>query len=207
MQERAKSPFWNQAMPALRAAAMTWNGFNRFKQRMRSLGLVCLNHLGLTNELYHNCRSGAGMKCLIPKVINTVLLQLVTRTYDPKIKRYVFGFFNILVYLGVGVVVWHKFMPGDLSHAPDGFLNHSIQPFLEPTSVVEGYKRVSYLFTKDIIQTVITSYKHEHPFNDVLSVDQFNMNDGIVKGRVACIGTGIMMAIFLATKVLVPLST
>jgi hypothetical protein len=25
MQERAKSPFWNQAMPALRAAAMTWN--------------------------------------------------------------------------------------------------------------------------------------------------------------------------------------
>jgi hypothetical protein len=25
MQERAKSPFWNQAMPAPRAAAMTWN--------------------------------------------------------------------------------------------------------------------------------------------------------------------------------------
>jgi len=187
-------------------------GFNRITNIMRSLGLVCINKLelnlnNLNNSLLHYTSSGAGLKALYDIVTHAVLIRVSTLAYDPKFNHYVYAFFNILVYSGVGVVVWYKYIPGDLINPPDGFLNDSIEPFKDPTSVVEGYKRVSYLVTKNIIQTVITTYMTEHPFKDILTVDVFNLNDPTIRGRVACVGTGIMMAIFLTTKVLVPVAT
>jgi hypothetical protein len=55
---------------------------------------------------------GDGIKSLIDKSYNSVLVQVLTLTYDRNFRKLVYGVFNILVFMGVGVTVWYRFIPG-----------------------------------------------------------------------------------------------
>jgi len=52
-----------------------------------------------------------------------------------------------------------------------GFDEPSIEPYKNPSSVVEGYKRVTLLITKDITQRVIRTFLTEHPFVEIYDIE------------------------------------
>jgi len=82
-----------------------------------------------------------------------------------------------------------------------------IHPFKNPITVVEGYKKVSYLMTKGIVQTVISTFMHQSPFNEILSVELANLNyDTNYRDRFTSVGIAILIASFLATKVMIPVT-
>ena len=115
--------------------------------------------------------------------------------------------FNILVFMGVGVTVWYRFIPGEINQPPEDLLPPRIHPFKNPIAVVEGYKKVSYLMTKDIVQTVISTFMHQSPFNEILSVELANLNyDTNYRDRFTSVGIAILIASFLATKVMIPVT-
>jgi hypothetical protein len=64
------------------------------------------------DEFIHKTHLGDGMKSLIDKSYNSVLVQVFTLTYDRNFRKLVYGVFNILVFMGVGVTVWYRFIPG-----------------------------------------------------------------------------------------------
>lgn len=72
----------------------------------------------------------------------------------------------------------------------------------DPTSIVEGYRKVSYLFTKDITPTVINTYKNDFLFRDLLCIDiQEDAIPTVVgRHRLLALGTALMIAVFLTTK-------
>lgn len=74
--------------------------------------------------------------------------------------------FNILVTLGVGVVVWYKFVPG--TNLPYPVPEEILQPpvysiFKNPSAFVEGYKRVTYFMRKDSFMNILKPANYEVP--------------------------------------------
>lgn len=176
-------------------------GFNHLKRIRQSLGLRLINKALITRCFVAKAFVDRGLRLFIEGDISTALMRVSTRIYDPKLKKYLFYFFNILVYMGVGVVVWYQVIPSaGVPPAPTGFDTEFIPVFQDPTSIVEGYKRVTYLLTKDITSTVISTYKNDFLFRNILSIEEYNLPDVGSKHRLACIGTALMMAVFITTK-------
>ena len=99
-------------------------------------------------------------------------------------------------------MVWYKFVldTGVPAHIPE-----AIASFQNPTAVVEGYERVTFWMTQDVQEIVKHTFKHEPPFNEI---DLPTIEDSkIMKDAPAYIGLAIMLATFITTKVLIPLST
>lgn len=188
---------------------------SKFKKIKDSLGLVCMHNIIPSYEWIHRTHMGAGLKTLLDNAYQTVLVQVETLTYNSHLRKYVYGYFNVLVFMGFAVTVWYKYLPGELPLPPEGLIPHEYQPpeglrphsygpFKDPTSVVEGYKKVSYMITKDIIQTVITTYQQQTPFKDIINTEVFDLNSPFTRERFASVGTAVMIAAFLTTKVLIP---
>lgn len=173
---------------------------------------------------------GAGLKSLIPQSRVAIFMQVATRHFDERHRKYLYGFFNILVYSGVGLVVWYYITPHLI---PDlGFFRGvNLDSFKDPASVVDGYKRVSYIFTKDVVKTVLRTCRNDTFFhnllneesiqffdNEIISITDLNSNRHLnldhfeeVEANkldlVACIAVGIMSATFIATNLLPPGTT
>lgn len=133
-------------------------GFLRIKC---SLGLRSIKGLVLSDSvLYQYAHLGAGLKSLIPQSRVAIFMQVATRHFDERHRKYLYGFFNILVYSGVGLVVWYYITPHLI---PDlGFFRGvNLDSFKDPASVVDGYKRVSYIFTKDVVKTVLRTCRND----------------------------------------------
>ena len=157
-------------------------------------------------------------------------MQVATRHFDERHRKYLYGFFNILVYSVVGLVVWYYITPHLI---PDlGFFRGvNLDSFKDPASVVDGYKRVSYIFTKDVVKTVLRTCRNDTFFhnllneesiqffdNEIISITDLNSNRHLnldhfeeVEANkldlVACIAVGIMSATFIATNLLPPGTT
>lgn len=178
------------------------SGYNRLKTISKSLGLRCIldiTRFFVIEQAYVN----SGLRYLLHGNIQTVLMRFVTRRFDLKLNTNLFYFFNILVYMGVGVVVWYQIIPSAVYPAlPSGFDAELLPIFQNPTSIVEGYKRVSYLITKDITPTVISTFKNDILLRDILMIDveQDTFSGVGPTHRKVCIGTAIMMAVFITTK-------
>jgi len=203
-------------------------GFLRIKC---SLGLRSIKGLVLSDSvLYQYAHLGAGLKSLIPQSRVAIFMQVATRHFDERHRKYLYGFFNILVYSGVGLVVWYYITPHLI---PDlGFFRGvNLDSFKDPASVVDGYKRVSYIFTKDVVKTVLRTCRNDTFFhnllneesiqffdNEIISITDLNSNRHLnldhfeeVEANkldlVACIAVGIMSATFIATNLLPPGTT
>lgn len=195
------------------SAGLPWNykvkqisSLYKFKIIKESLGLVCMYNLTLSMDWFHRSHMGTGLKTLIDNAYQTVLVQVATLTYNHSMRKYVYGYFIVLVHMGFAVTVWYKYLPGELYQPPEGLIPNSYEQFKDPSSVVEGYKRVTYLITKDVIQTVITTFQQQPPFNDILNTEEFDMNSSFNRERFACVGTAVMIAVFLTTKVIIPVT-
>lgn len=142
--------------------------------------------------------------CFVSDLV-TALVRVSTRIYDPISGQYLYYFFHILVFTGVGAVVWYQVIPAAVelpSPCPPGFDTHILPEFRDPTSIVEGYRRVSYLFTKDIAPIVIQTYKNDFLFKDFLHLDiEGDVFPSVeAKHRLLSVGTALMMAVFITTK-------
>lgn len=106
---------------------------------------------------------------------------------------------------GIGVVVWYRFtpvniplpIPEEIMPAPD------FNTFKNPQAVIEGYKRVSFLIKKDIVNTVLRTYRYDPTFHEILNLQTYgNMDQVHMQHILASVGTAIMIACFLATNAL-----
>jgi hypothetical protein len=175
---------------------------------MNSLGLVSLNNLTLSWNGIHNTHLGSGLKSLFGNAYTRLLVQVTTWAYAHKLKGYFYCTFHILVLLGIGVVVWYKFTPQDPLTLPlvDTKLQ-SFDCFKHPSSVVEGYKRITYWMTEDVVQTVYNNYRpYCEPFCRIVDVNQYDMGEIAQSERMACIGTAIMIASFITANVIIPVT-
>lgn len=145
-----------------------------------------------------------GVKCVDKLEIPTnsphqrVLVQLTTRAYDHRLSRYVQGLFHILVYSGIGLVIWYKFIPvdGTLWTTPT-------EVFMDPYAVVEGYKKINTVCTpEDITSEVINCYRNSHPFQGIFSYEALSTDNVVSRTRLASIGISIMMGILLTSNAL-----
>ena len=176
--------------------------YHRLHLLKEKLGLVSVNRFNLVLDTVHNTFAGVGLKGLNGEQYTSTLVQTITKAYSRLHRRYRYGLFNILVTGGIGVVVWYKFVldTGVPAHIPE-----AIASFQNPTAVVEGYERVTFWMTQDVQEIVKHTFKHEPPFNEI---DLPTIEDSkIMKDAPAYIGLAIMLATFITTKVLIPLST
>jgi hypothetical protein len=182
-------------------------GINHLKMIRRSLGFRLLRGQAITASFLAKAFLDRGLRSIIEGDILTTSMRVATRTFDPISNKYLFYFFHFLVYTGIGVVVWYQIIPtADFVPAsPTGFDNDILPEFRDPTSIVEGYRRVSYLWTKDITETVIQTYKNDFLFRDLLPFDtrQESFNGVESKDCIVSLGTALMMAVFITTKTLV----
>jgi len=163
------------------------------------LGLVCVNRLNLVFDTVHRTYAGAGLKCIIEGIYSSILVQIRTAVYSPQDKRKVYILFNILVIGGIGVVVWYKFV----NHFPEPFLIPEPHGrFLNPTAVVEGYKKVTFWITDDLNAIVLNAFLREPPFREIIPLNQYWGPSMIEKDRVTYIGLAIMIATFITTGIL-----
>lgn len=181
-------------------------GINHLKQIRRSLGLRLIRGHAISMCFLAKAFADRGLRTCIAGDIVTALTRVSTRTYDPISNKYIHYFFHILVYMGVGVVVWYQILPaaGLGAPCPTGFDTEILPAFRDPTSIVEGYRKVTYLFTKDITPTVIQTYKNYILLEELLCIDIQEDVFPSVEGRhrLLSFGTALMMAVFLTTKTL-----
>ena len=177
--------------------------YHRLHLLKDQLGLVCVNRLNLVLDTVHNTYAGAGLKLVYGDLYSSILVQTITKAYSREHRRERYGLFNILVIGGIGVVVWYKFVinNGHPPHIPE-----SIDCFKNPTAVVEGYKRVTFWMTQDVHEIVKQTFKYEPSFNEI-DLPNCIGRAKILGDAPAYIGTAIMLATFITTKVLIPLST
>lgn len=137
-----------------------------------SLGLVSVNRLNLMFDTVHHSYAGAGLKCILKGIYqySSILVQITTAAYSLRHMRKVYTVFNILLLGGIGVVVWHKC----LNHGEQFplIIPEAYAYFNNPTSVVEGYKRVSFWLTKDPSVILNELDLNEHPFKDIMELNK-----------------------------------
>ena len=66
--------------------------------------------------------------------------------------------FNILVLMGIVVVVWYRYVQCDNPFIIPQEIAHplaNLNAFKNPEAVINGYKRVTFLINKDIVNTVL----------------------------------------------------
>nr|AAB63459.1 p39.9 [Zea mays]ABE98708.1 orf355-1 [Zea mays subsp. mays]AAN33124.1 unknown [Zea mays]AAN39289.1 ORF355 [Zea mays]AAN40749.1 unknown [Zea mays] len=89
---------------------------------LKLLSLVCIHYILRFNPLIYMGNRfdiiykvlgsvGAGLKSLIPQSIVAIFMQVSTRHFDERHRKYLYGFFNILVYYGIGLVVRYYITP------------------------------------------------------------------------------------------------
>jgi hypothetical protein len=180
-------------------------GINHLKGIRRSLGLRFIRGHAISVSYLAKAFADRGLRTCIVRDIVSALVRVSTRTYDPISNKYLLYYFHILVYMGIGVVVWYQIIPsaGELvAPCPTGFDTDILPAFQDPSSIVEGYRKVSYLITRDITPTVIHAYKNEFIFRDLLNIDLQEDVFQSLEGRhsLVCLGTALMMAVFITTK-------
>lgn len=145
-----------------------------------------------------------GVKCVDKLEIPTnsdhqrVLVQLTTRAYDHRLSSYVQVLFHILVYSGIGFVIWYKFIPvdGTLWTTPT-------EVFMDPYAVVEGDNKINTVCTpEDITSEVINCYRNEHPFQGIFEYEALSTDNVVSRTRLASIGISIMMGILITSNAL-----
>lgn len=190
-----------------------WSNFMKFripsyyylKNLCDRLGLVSVNRLNLSFDTVHHSYAGAGLKSIINNIykFSSILVQIIT--YSQLHGRKVYTIFNILLIGGIGVVVWYKY----LNHwRPTFIIPEPHAWFKNPTTVVEGYKRVTFWLSEDpnqLHKIVRNTYLYNQPFTDIINLHQFWGWEGmemVEKDRVTYIGLAIMIATFLTTGIL-----
>lgn len=193
---------------------------SRFQKLVRQLGLMypCCTRLSYLFARYFSYTAiGCGIKYLVQenpyhRFVSSVI-QVRTCTFDKSIEKFVWGLFNILVYAGIGVVVWYRYIPFD-HHPFIGIPPEVSVPLVDvnalknPDVVINGYKRATFLITKDITNTVITTFQQDPTFKYILDIDyemeQLDFENNIAAKHVlfnTC--TAIIVATLIATKALV----
>lgn len=182
-----------------------------FKKLVRQLGLR--STITRNNDFFIDNFSftemGRGLKCLLlDRGFCSAITQVRTCTFDKSNNKFVWGMFNILVLTGIGVVVWYRYVqcdnpfiiPQEIAHPLANF-----HAFKNPEGVINGYKRVTFLINKDIMNTVLSTFMHDPTFTGVFNFNHAeNLDNNIATKHVlASVGTAIMVASFIATKALV----
>lgn len=183
-----------------------------FKKLVRQLGLrymSCINNNEFFYEYINLTDIGRGLKSILSDtVFCSAITQVRTCTFDKSNKKFVWGIFNILVLMGIGVVVWYRYVQCDnpliLPQEMDPpFANFDV--LKNPNAIINGYKRVTFLINKDIMNTVLSTFMHDPTFTEVLNLNEAdNLDNNIgMKHVLASAATAIMVASFIATKALV----
>jgi hypothetical protein len=177
-----------------------------FKTLISKCGLTYMGDISINaTEIGRRIQS-----LLEERVACCAITQVRTCIFHKSNKKFVWGIFNILVLLGIGVVVWYRYVPSDYSPAywippeiAEPLVNFNA--FKNPDAVIDGYKRVTFLINKDIMNTVITTFKQDPTFTEVFNLNEANDLDNniITKHVFASAATAIMVASFIATKALV----
>jgi len=154
---------------------------------------------------------GRGLKGILSDTeFYSAITQIRTCTFNKSNNKFVWGIFNILVLIGIGVVVWYRyvqsgypsaiFIPQEIAEPLGNF-----HTFKNPDVVINGYKRVTFLINKDIMNTVLSTFKHDPTFTEVLNLNEADNLDNQIatKHVLASADTAIMVASFIATKALV----
>lgn len=208
---RVNQVLWNDLSPENVTWLVKENHLFRltiFKRIKKILGLKCFGNLSLTYDTVKLSSFQTGLKSLCDHVILTQIVQIRTLLFSKSQRRYIWGMFNILVTLGVGVVVWYKFVPGtNLPYpVPEEILHPpAYETFKYPSAFVEGYKRVTYFIRNDSFMKIIIPANYEVPPMEYLlpPIEDIARNKRELGSHYASITTAITIATFIATNMLV----
>lgn len=178
------------------------------KQIRRALGLHFIRGNAITTSFHCISFADRGLRTLILRDFVASSVRVSTRIFDPISRKYLYHYFYILIYMGVGAVVWYQTLAGGeglITPCPTGFDMDISPEFWDPTTIGPGYRKVCYLFRKDLTPTVINTYTNHFLFTDILGLpvqeDLFPTGEG--GQRVIAVGTALMIAVLLTTKSLV----
>jgi hypothetical protein len=159
----------------------------------------------LNNYLIQKTYFGACIKSLFHTPIYYNHMELATIFYNLVIASYVACSFVTLVHTGVVCTVWYKLVPcgPDPMIIPDVIRSISLNQFNHEAPVVEGYRNISYLLTKDIQQELFDLFANDSTFSRVANLNDFNpemLEDE--KSRVCLTGffTGILICMYITSQ-------
>lgn len=185
-------------------------GIYHLKQIRRALGLHFIRGNAITTSFHSISFADRGLRTLILRDFVASTVRVSTRILDPISCEYIYHYFYILIYMGVGAVVWYQTLPageGLITPCPTGFDFDIAPEFRDPTLIAPGYRKLCYLFTKDLTPTVINSFTNHVEFTDILSdLVEVDLSPTGVEGGQQCViavGTALMIAVLLTTKSLV----
>lgn len=157
------------------------------------------------DNLIEKTHFGAGIKSLFHTPIYYNHMELATIFYNPVIASYVACSFVTLVHTGIVCTVWYKLVPcgPDPMIIPDVIRSISLNQFNHEAPVVEGYRNISYLLTKDIQQDLFELFANDETFTRVANLKEFNpemLEDE--KHRVCLTGffTGILICMYITSQ-------
>lgn len=175
-----------------------------FKRLRRFLGMK--RNIQFNKDTLNLCNLKLGVKSLSDKEVITHLVEVRILTYCDTSRKYVWGMLYILVTLGVGVIVWYKFLPGinapillpELFTQPDSY-----EPFKNPYAFVEGYKKVTYFIRKDQFKNIVIPSYYEEPPMDNLLPPIIIQNKSFFTPHYASISTAITIASYIVYNTLI----
>ena len=129
-------------------------------------------------------------------VFSSAITQVRTCTFNKSNNKFVWGMFNILVLMGIGVVVWYRYVQCDNPFIIPQEIAHplaNLNAFKNPEAVINGYKRVTFLINKDIVNTVLIlvhlwMIQPFLSFTEVFNVNQAeNLDNNVAMKRVSAL--------------------
>lgn len=186
---------------------------SRIHRIMASLGFThCPRYSQLSeHSLILESYLAAGLKYCSVKQFASVLVQVGIMTYNKCARTYLWGVYNVLVMFGVGVVVWFKLHPYPVDFDPYPVLEvlypkDAFQLFKNPnTSGVDGWNRVVYhMLHDDLVNRVLSIYRNQPPFCDILPPSEYVLDDVGKQQRYAAVGTAIIIATYIGANLVMP---
>ena len=129
-------------------------------------------------------------------------MELATIFYNPLLASYVACSFVTLVHTRIVCTVWYKLVPcgPDPMIIPDVIRSISLNQFNHEAPVVEGYRNISYILTKDIQQSVFDLFANDETFRRVADLNEYNPEEEKHQQCLTGFFTGILICMYLTSQ-------
>jgi hypothetical protein len=118
-------------------------GKYHLKKIRRALGLHFIRGNAITTSFHCIAFADRGSRSLIQMDFVESSVRVSTRIFDPISWKYIYHYVYILIYMGVGAVVWYQTIPGGeglIPPCPTGFDMEISPEFRDPTTIGPGYR-------------------------------------------------------------------
>jgi hypothetical protein len=177
--------------------------FDKLVDLPNSLGLKSMSRSMFAARL---AEFGVGFKSPVSNPIYMApQMEITTIFYNPLLRSYVYIVFITLIHTGLMCTVWYKLVVGgnDPLMIPVVIDSLSIDQFNHPDLIFDGYHKKTYLYTQDIQERVLETFRNDPTFRNVADITNYNPEGEVAQTRLAGSLLGIMVCMSLTAQIMI----